>query len=77
NRTRTRERHTFPRPRSSATSWCLLGAMYLDSNGELEAVHGVLEQLGLMFVLCRVVHKGVDVRHPVSRDMGWAGKCRI
>ncbi|KAH8112500.1 hypothetical protein DFH11DRAFT_1608078 [Phellopilus nigrolimitatus] len=76
NRTRSRTRRSrgCRRPRSSATSWCLLGAMYLDSNGDIEAVRGVLERLGLLFVLCRVVHEGVDVRHPVSRDMEWTGK---
>ncbi|KAH8112986.1 hypothetical protein DFH11DRAFT_1689807 [Phellopilus nigrolimitatus] len=55
----------------------LLGAVYLDSNGDMDAVRGVLERLGLMSVLRRVVHEGVDVRHPVSRVMEWAGKRQL
>ncbi|KAH8111802.1 hypothetical protein DFH11DRAFT_1879703 [Phellopilus nigrolimitatus] len=55
----------------------LVGAVYLDSNGDMDAVRGVLERLGMMSVLRRVVRERVDVRHPVSRVIEWAGKHQL
>ncbi|KAH8103679.1 hypothetical protein DFH11DRAFT_259844 [Phellopilus nigrolimitatus] len=77
--TRSPGRHSrgCRRPSSSATSWSLLGAVYLDNNGNMNAVLGVLERPGLMSVLRRVVREGVDMRHPVSRVMDWAGKHQL
>ncbi|KAJ7104097.1 hypothetical protein B0H15DRAFT_8026 [Mycena belliarum] len=52
----------------------VLGAVFLDARGDLDAVRGVLRQLGLLQVLERVVHADVDVLHPVSRLHLWASK---
>ena len=61
----------------------LLGAIYLDSRGDLETVRGVLRRLGHWEVLERIVERDTDVLHPISRLYLWAGKnhekvkCRI
>jgi dsRNA-specific ribonuclease len=52
----------------------LLGAVYLDSCGDLEVVRGVLRRLGLWEVLERIVERDTDVVHPLSRLYIWAGK---
>ena len=52
----------------------VLGAVYVDSRGSLDAVRGVLRALGLMQVLERIVREDVDVLHPVSRLEIWAAK---
>jgi dsRNA-specific ribonuclease len=52
----------------------LLGAVYLDSRGDLEVVRGVLRRLGHWEVLERIVERDSDVRHPVSQLHLWAGK---
>ncbi|KAH9978359.1 P-loop containing nucleoside triphosphate hydrolase protein [Russula compacta] len=52
----------------------LLGAVYLDSLGNLDVVRNVLRRLGHWEVLERIVERDVDVRHPVSRLSIWAGK---
>jgi hypothetical protein len=52
----------------------VLGAVYLDSRGDLGKVEGVLEELGVMKVLRRVVEGDVDVRHPVSRLAIWVAR---
>lgn len=45
----------------------LLGAVYLDSKGNLDEVRRVLRTLGWMQILERIVRDDVDVLHPVSR----------
>lgn len=52
----------------------ILGAVYVDSHGDLGKVRHVMERLGLMRVLERVVHDDVDALHPVSRLEIWAAK---
>ncbi|KAF7336662.1 hypothetical protein MVEN_02101000 [Mycena venus] len=52
----------------------LLGAVFLDSQGDLDAVRHVLRKLGHLPVLERVVSADVDVLHPVSRLDMWAIK---
>ncbi|KAJ7903482.1 hypothetical protein B0H14DRAFT_2665029 [Mycena olivaceomarginata] len=52
----------------------LLGAVFLDSQGDLDAVRRVLRKLGLLDVLERVVGADVDVLHPVSQLSMWASK---
>ncbi|TFL02067.1 hypothetical protein BDV98DRAFT_566611 [Pterulicium gracile] len=50
----------------------LVGAVYIDSLGNFEAVTAVLEQLGWMGVMRRIVDQSIDVQHPVSRLHIWA-----
>ncbi|RDB26587.1 Dicer-like protein 2 [Hypsizygus marmoreus] len=50
----------------------LLGAVYLDSNGDLDAARQVLRSLGIMQILEHIVREDVDVLHPVSRLSMWA-----
>ncbi|KAI8994244.1 P-loop containing nucleoside triphosphate hydrolase protein [Trametes punicea] len=52
----------------------ILGAVYVDSMGSLDAVRQVMRSLGLMQVVERVVVEDVDVLHPVSRLGIWAGQ---
>lgn len=52
----------------------LLGAVYVDSFGNLDAVRQVMRSLGLLQVLERVVEQDVDVLHPVSRLEIWAAQ---
>ena len=52
----------------------LLGAVYLDSHGDLEVVRGVLRHLGHWEVLERIVECDMDVQHPLSQLHLWAGK---
>ena len=41
----------------------LLGAVYLDCGGDMEVIRSVLERLGILPILRRVVSDDVDVRH--------------
>ena len=52
----------------------LLGAVYLDSCGDLDIVRDVLRHLGHWEVLERIVNRDTDVQHPVSRLYMWADK---
>ena len=52
----------------------LLGAVYLDSRGDLDVVRNVLRRLGHWDVLERIVSRDTDVRHSLSRLNVWAGK---
>jgi endoribonuclease Dicer len=52
----------------------LLGAVYLDSRGDLDVVRDVLRRLGHWEVLERIVKCDVDVQHPISRLYMWANK---
>jgi endoribonuclease Dicer len=54
----------------------LLGAVYLDTRGDMEIVRKVLRTLGVLPVLERIVEEGVDVLHPVSRLAHWAAKSK-
>ncbi|KZP21485.1 P-loop containing nucleoside triphosphate hydrolase protein [Athelia psychrophila] len=50
----------------------LLGAIYLDSDGNLDVIRDVLRTLGVWPILEHIVRDGVDVFHPVSRIFKWA-----
>ena len=52
----------------------LLGAVYLDSRGDLDIVRDVLRRLGHWEVLERIVNCDMDVQHPISRLYMWANK---
>ncbi|KAI0357487.1 P-loop containing nucleoside triphosphate hydrolase protein [Trametes cingulata] len=52
----------------------ILGAVYVDSMGSLDAVQQVMRSLGLMQIIERVVMEDVDVLHPVSRLAIWAAR---
>ncbi|KAF8468942.1 hypothetical protein BDZ91DRAFT_721433 [Kalaharituber pfeilii] len=45
----------------------ILGAVFVDSHGNWEAVHEVLSKLGLINILNRLVDDRVDPRHPVTK----------
>ncbi|KAJ7066996.1 hypothetical protein C8F01DRAFT_1119904 [Mycena amicta] len=55
----------------------LIGAVFLDAEGDLDVVRGVLRRLGLLPVLERMVAEDVDVLHPVSRLHLWASKQHV
>jgi dsRNA-specific ribonuclease len=50
----------------------IIGAIYLDSNGDFDIVRRVLERLDILPILRRIIEDDVDVRHPVSRVANWA-----
>ncbi|KAJ3713612.1 hypothetical protein C8R42DRAFT_727088 [Lentinula raphanica] len=52
----------------------ILGAVYLDSEGNLDVVREVMRSLGLYGILERMVKEDLDVLHPVSRMSMWASK---
>ncbi|CAK5269354.1 unnamed protein product [Mycena citricolor] len=52
----------------------LVGAVFLDSQGDLDVVRGVLRKLGHLQILEHVVARDMDVQHPVSRLAMWASK---
>jgi dsRNA-specific ribonuclease len=52
----------------------LLGAIYLDSNGNMDVVRKVLRRLRILPILERIVEDDVDVLHPVSRLSVWAAR---
>jgi len=52
----------------------LLGAIYLDSKGDLDVVRGVLTTLGILPILERIVQDDVDILHPVSRLSEWVSR---
>ena len=54
----------------------LLGAVYLDTRGDMEVIQKVLRTFGVLPVLERIVKDGVDVLHPVSRLSHWASKSK-
>jgi len=54
----------------------LLGAVYLDTRGNMDVVRKVLRTLGVLTVLERIVTVEVDVLHPVSRLAQWASKSK-
>jgi len=52
----------------------VIGATFLDSQGDIPVVRQILYNLGIMPILERVVSENVDVLHPVSRLSLWAQK---
>jgi endoribonuclease Dicer len=52
----------------------IIGATFLDSQGDIPVVRQILYNLGIMPILERVVSEDVDVLHPVSRLSLWASK---
>ena len=52
----------------------LLGAIYLDSDGNFEVIREVLQTMGIWPILEHIVKDNVDVFHPVSRIYKWAHK---
>jgi endoribonuclease Dicer len=52
----------------------LLGVVYLDSEGNMDVVRGVMRALGIMQILERIVDSDIDVLHPVSRLALWAAR---
>ncbi|KAF9222860.1 P-loop containing nucleoside triphosphate hydrolase protein [Gyrodon lividus] len=52
----------------------LIGAVYLDSEGNMDTVRELLESLGILGWLDRFVRDEVDVLHPVSRLSVWASR---
>ena len=52
----------------------LIGAVFLDSQGQIEVVKSLLRRLGLMTILEHIVVGDVDVLHPVSRLSLWSQK---
>jgi endoribonuclease Dicer len=52
----------------------LLGAIYLDSKGNISVVRSVLKTLGILPILERIVQDDVDILHPVSRLAVWASR---
>jgi endoribonuclease Dicer len=52
----------------------IIGAVYLDSSGDMDVVRQVLRKLGILQVMERIVQDEVDVLHPVSRMSVWASR---
>ncbi|KAG1716076.1 hypothetical protein ID866_1102 [Astraeus odoratus] len=52
----------------------LIGAVYLDSHGNIETICTLLRTLGILDCLERLVRDKVDVLHPVSRVGIWASR---
>ncbi|KAI6044733.1 hypothetical protein EDC04DRAFT_2639245 [Pisolithus marmoratus] len=52
----------------------IIGAVYLDSNGNIETIRTLLRTLGIMDCLERIVREKVDVLHPVSRLGVWVSQ---
>ncbi|KAH8104749.1 P-loop containing nucleoside triphosphate hydrolase protein [Cristinia sonorae] len=52
----------------------LIGAVFLDARGDLDAVRGVLKKLGMYAIMERIVDQDVDVLHPISRLAIWCAK---
>ena len=53
----------------------LLGAVFLDSEGDFEVVSNVLRTLGIMDALVRIILRDeMDVLHPISRLSIWAAQ---
>lgn len=52
----------------------VLGAVFLDSEGNLDVARDVMRNLGILQILERIVLQDIDVLHPVSRLSLWASK---
>jgi len=55
----------------------LLGAIFIDSNGNLEACKVFLERLGLLGYLGRILTENIDVMHPKERLGIVAGNSKV
>lgn len=52
----------------------VIGAVFLDSSGDIDTARDVIKNLGILPTLERIVKDNVDVWHPVSRISQWASK---
>ncbi|KAF8838265.1 hypothetical protein BDN67DRAFT_105768 [Paxillus ammoniavirescens] len=52
----------------------LVGAVYLDSEGNVDTIRQLLRSLGVLTCLERLIRDNVDVLHPVSRLSVWAAR---
>ncbi|KAG6837138.1 hypothetical protein H0H93_014043 [Arthromyces matolae] len=52
----------------------LIGAVFLDSGGDINVATTLVGRLGILPILNRIVRDDVDVLHPVSRLSLWASK---
>lgn len=52
----------------------IVGAAYIDSGGNMDAIREILRKIGILPVLERIVRDDVSVLHPVSRLSMWAQK---
>ncbi|KAJ3539283.1 hypothetical protein NMY22_g4808 [Coprinellus aureogranulatus] len=52
----------------------IIGAVYLDSGGNMDTIKQFLRGIGILPILERIVNDGVDVFHPVSRVAMWASR---
>ncbi|KIY73904.1 P-loop containing nucleoside triphosphate hydrolase protein [Cylindrobasidium torrendii FP15055 ss-10] len=52
----------------------IIGAVFLDSGGDLDTVRSVITRLGVTQLLDRIINDDFDVLHPVSRLSVWASK---
>ncbi|KIY44501.1 P-loop containing nucleoside triphosphate hydrolase protein [Fistulina hepatica ATCC 64428] len=52
----------------------ILGAIFLDSHGDLDVARRAMTVLGILPVLERIISDDVDVLHPVSRLGMWASR---
>lgn len=52
----------------------LIGAVYLDSHGDMAVIRNVMKEIGILQVLEHIVVDDVDVLHPISRLSVWAQK---
>jgi endoribonuclease Dicer len=52
----------------------VIGAVFLDSSGNINTARDVITNLGILPTLERIVKDNVDVWHPVSRISQWASK---
>ncbi|KAJ3576371.1 hypothetical protein NP233_g468 [Leucocoprinus birnbaumii] len=52
----------------------ILGAVFLDSRGDISVAREVVSRLGILPVLEHIVKNEIDVWHPVSRVSQWASK---
>jgi endoribonuclease Dicer len=52
----------------------VLGAVYLDSRGDMDVIRHVLGRLGIMRVLDRIARDELNVLHPISRVANFAAK---
>lgn len=55
----------------------LIGAVYLDSQGNMDTVKALLLKLGVLRHLDRIVRDDVDVLHPVSKLSIWASRLQL
>jgi endoribonuclease Dicer len=52
----------------------IIGAAYIDSQGNMDAIRAILRRIGILPTLERIVRDDVSVLHPVSRLSTWAQK---